>query len=88
MNGYTGLPRVEVTVVEDLCVKGMDRNKHLAKHVHDASWAEFVRQWEYKPSWCSATVVRADRFYPSSKTCSDCGPSGWQGGMAEPQTQV
>jgi len=88
MNDYTGLPRVEVTAAGDLCVKGMARNKHLAKHVHDASWAEFVRQLEYQPRWYRATVVRADRFYPSSKTCSDCGPGGWQGGIAEPQTQV
>jgi putative transposase len=63
----------DVIVVEDLNVKGMARNKQLAKHIHDASWSEFVRQLEYKAGWCGATVVKADRFYPSSKTCSTCG---------------
>jgi len=63
----------DVIVVEDLNVKGMARNRHLAKHVHDASWSESVRQIEYKAAWYGATVVKADRFYPSSKTCSGCG---------------
>jgi putative transposase len=63
----------DVIVVEDLNVAGMARNKHLAKHIHDASWAEFVRQLDYKADWYGATVIKADRFYPSSKTCSGCG---------------
>lgn len=63
----------DVIVVEDLNVKGMVKNKHLAKHIHDASWSEFVRQLEYKAGWYGATVIKADRFYPSSKTCSTCG---------------
>jgi putative transposase len=63
----------DVIVVEDLCVKGMTKNRSLAKHIHDASWAEFVRQLTYKADWYGATVIKADRFYPSSKTCSGCG---------------
>jgi putative transposase len=63
----------DVIVVEDLNVKGMAKNKHLAKHIHDASWSEFVRQLTYKAEWYGATIIKADRFYPSSKTCSDCG---------------
>jgi len=63
----------DVIVVEDLCVKGMTKNRSLAKHIHDASWAEFVRQLDYKADWYGATVITADRFYPSSKTCSGCG---------------
>jgi putative transposase len=63
----------DVIVVEDLNVAGMARNKHLAKHIHDASWAEFVRQLTYKAEWYGATVIKAARFYPSSKTCSSCG---------------
>lgn len=43
----------DIIVVEDLNVKGMARNKQLAKHVRDASWAEFVRQFEYKAQWYS-----------------------------------
>ena len=60
----------DVIVVEDLNVTGMARNRTLAKHVHDAGWAELVRQLEYKAAWYGATIVKADRFYPSSKTCS------------------
>ena len=60
-------------VVEDLNVKGMLKNHSLAKHISDAAWAEFVRQLEYKASWYGATVIKADRFFPSSKTCSSCG---------------
>jgi putative transposase len=60
-------------VVEDLNVKGMLKNYSLAKHISDAAWGEFVRQLEYKAPWYGSTVVKADRFFPSSKTCSSCG---------------
>jgi putative transposase len=60
-------------VVEDLNAKGMLRNHSLAKHISDAAWGEFVRQLEYKATWYGSTVVKADRFFPSSKTCSSCG---------------
>ncbi len=60
-------------VVEDLNVKGMLKNHSLAKHISDAAWSEFVRQLEYKSQWYGSTVVKADRFFPSSKTCSSCG---------------
>ena len=60
-------------VVEDLNVKGMLKNRTLAKHISDAAWGEFVRQLEYKATWYGSTVVRADRFFSSSKTCSSCG---------------
>lgn len=58
--------------VEDLSVAGMARSR-LAKSVHDASMAEVLRQLGYKASLAGGTVVKADRFYPSSKTCSTCG---------------
>ena len=60
-------------VVDDLNVTGMLKNHSLAKHVSDAAWGEFVRQLEYKAPWYGSTVVRADRFFSSSKTCSSCG---------------
>jgi putative transposase len=60
-------------VVEDLNVAGMLKNHSLAKHISDASWGEFVRQLEYKAPWYGSTVVRADRFFASTKTCSSCG---------------
>ena len=63
----------DVIVVESLNVAGMVRNHSLAKSISDAAWGECVRQLEYKTSWYGSTLVGAGRFYPSSKTCSDCG---------------
>ncbi len=59
--------------VEDLNVKGMMRNKHLAYNVADASLGEFYRQLEYKCKWEGKRVVKIDRFAPSSKMCGHCG---------------
>jgi putative transposase len=63
----------DVIVIEHLNVAGMVKNHSLAKHISDAAWAEFARQLEYKTKWYGSTLLRADRFYPSSKTCSHCG---------------
>jgi putative transposase len=63
----------ERIVVEDLNVKGMTANHHLAKAVIDASMGELRRQIEYKAQWAGAEVIVADRWYASSKTCSNCG---------------
>jgi len=62
----------DLIVVEDLNVAGMLKNHSLAKHIADASWGEFVRQLEYKTTWYGSTLVKAGRFYASSKTCSQC----------------
>ena len=63
----------QVLCMEDLNAKGMVRNHHLAKAVTDASFGEFARLLEYKCAERGRTLVRVDRFYPSSKTCSACG---------------
>jgi len=60
-------------VVEDLHVKGMLKNRRLAKALSDASFGEILRQLEYKAAWHGATLIKADRFFPSSKACSGCG---------------
>ena len=60
-------------VIEDLNVKGMVKNRHLSKQIKDAMFYEFRRQLEYKCSQYGICLVVADRFYPSSKTCSYCG---------------
>jgi IS605 OrfB family transposase len=60
-------------VIEDLNVAGMVKNRHLARHVADASFGEFRRQLEYKTAWRGGRVIVADRWFASSKTCSQCG---------------
>jgi IS605 OrfB family transposase len=60
-------------VVEDLNVAGMLRNRGLARHIADAGFAEIRRQLIYKTEWNGGRLVTADRWYPSSKTCSGCG---------------
>ena len=63
----------DVIVIEDLNIEGMVKNHPLAKHISDAAWGEFARQIEYKTQWYGSTLIRAPRFFPSSKTCSQCG---------------
>lgn len=60
-------------VLEDLNVKGMMKNRHLAKAVQEQSFYEFYRQIEYKCQWHKIEFITADRYYPSSKLCSCCG---------------
>ncbi len=60
-------------VLEDLFVAGMVKNRRLARHVADASFAEIRRQLAYKIGWHGGTLIVADRWFPSSKTCSGCG---------------
>jgi putative transposase len=62
-----------VIVIESLNVAGMVKNRRLAKAVSDASMSELHRQLEYKVKWAGGTLIKADRWFPSSKTCSDCG---------------
>ncbi|WP_028214338.1 RNA-guided endonuclease InsQ/TnpB family protein [Paraburkholderia mimosarum] len=63
----------QVIAIESLSVKNMQKNRSLAKSISDASWSEFVRQLTYKAQWYGRTLVGIDRWYPSSKRCSDCG---------------
>jgi putative transposase len=63
----------DLIVVEDLNVSGMIKNRRLAKSISDASWSTFVSMLEYKCNWYGKTLVKIDRFYPSSKICSNCG---------------
>jgi len=60
-------------VVEDLNVTGMLANRRLARHIADAGFAEVRRQLAYKTGWNGGRMLTADRWYPSSKTCSGCG---------------
>ena len=60
-------------VVEDLNVQGMLKNKHLSKAIQEQCFHKFISILEYKSKFNSIEFVKADRFYPSSKTCSCCG---------------
>lgn len=59
--------------IEDLNVRGMVKNRHLSRAVSDMGFFEFRRQLEYKAAQRGGVIVVADRWYPSSKTCSGCG---------------
>jgi putative transposase len=72
-----------VIVVEDLHVRGMQRNRHLALSISDAGFGDLRRQLTYKCDWYGSRLVIADRFYPSSKTCSGCGCVKESLGLAE-----
>jgi IS605 OrfB family transposase len=70
----TGLAREYGSiVVEDLNVAGMVKNRRLARVISDAGFGEIRRQLTYKTTWNGGTLIVADRWYPSSKTCSRCG---------------
>ncbi|NES67407.1 MAG: IS200/IS605 family element transposase accessory protein TnpB, partial [Okeania sp. SIO2D1] len=62
-----------VVAIEDLNVSGMLANHKLAKSIADQGFYEFRRQLEYKCQWYGSELVVIDRFFPSSKTCSNCG---------------
>ena len=63
----------QVVCIESLHVKNMVKNHSLAKAISDVGWSEFVRQLEYKAEWYGRTLVKIDKWYPSSKRCFDCG---------------
>ena len=65
--------RYDIICIEDLNVKGMVRNHHLAKSITDASWGRFVSMLKYKADWNGKKVVTIDRYFPSSQTCNICG---------------
>ncbi len=65
--GYTSI------TVEDLNAAGMLANRRLARVVSDAAFGEFRRQLACKAAWYGTQLVVADRWFPSSKTCSGCG---------------
>jgi putative transposase len=63
----------QVVCLESLAVKNMIQNHCLAKAISDVGWSEFIRQLEYKAEWYGRTIVKIDKWYPSSKRCFDCG---------------
>ena len=70
---YELISENQVIVSEDLQIKNMVKNHHLAKSISDASWYELTRQLEYKAKWNGREYVKTDTFYASSQLCSACG---------------
>ena len=62
-----------IIVFEDLNIRGMLKNHKLARSISDSSWSELVRMTDYKSKKSGSIVLKADRFFPSSKLCSQCG---------------
>jgi putative transposase len=63
----------QVICVESLSVKNMVKNQKLASAISDVGWSELISQLEYKSQWYGRTLVKIDKWYPSSKRCHDCG---------------
>jgi len=63
----------QVICLEDLQVKNMVKNHCLARSISDVSWSKFVGLLRYKSDWYGREFVQIDKFFPSSKTCSNCG---------------
>jgi putative transposase len=63
----------QVVCIESLHVKNMVKNHSLAKAISDVGWSELSRQLEYKAQWYGRTILKIDKWYPSSKRCFDCG---------------
>lgn len=63
----------QVVVTENLQIKTMVKNHHLAKSISDVSWYELTRQLEYKAEWNGRKYIKIDTFYASSQLCSVCG---------------
>lgn len=65
--------KYDIICLEDLNIKGTVKNHRLAKAINDASWGQFVSMLTYKAELNDKQVIKIDRWYPSSKTCHNCG---------------
>ena len=70
---FTIIKNHDVIAIEDLNVKGMVKSRSLAKAISDSSWSAFTTMLTYKTDWYGKQLIKIDRWFPSSKTCSGCG---------------
>jgi len=61
-----------VIVVEDLDVQELLHRRRLSRAIADVGWSSFIRMLEYKTKWYGSLLVKAPRYFPSSKRCSNC----------------
>jgi len=67
------IKKYDTIIIEDLNIKGMIKNHKLSKHIADVSWGKFINLLTYKTVWNDKRIVKIDRWFPSSKTCNNCG---------------
>lgn len=63
----------DIIVMEDLSITNMMKDHKKARSIQEVSWYEIVRQLKYKSEWNDRKFIQVDRWFPSSKTCNDCG---------------
>lgn len=66
----------QTIVVEDLNLRGMVTNRHLSRAISDVGWGQFASMCEYKSDWYGRDFVKIDRWFPSTRRCSNCGHIG------------
>lgn len=72
-SGLVSDNQTDTFFMEDLNVKVMMSNRRLSRSISDVSWGDFRRQMQYKCDWAGKNLILVDRWFPSSKTCSNCG---------------
>jgi len=63
----------DIICLETLNIRGMQKNRRLAKAITDVAWSAFMRKLEYKAKWRGKTILKIDKWIPSSQICSNCG---------------
>ena len=63
----------DLICIEDLDVKAMLQNEYLSKSVSDVSFSKLVELLTYKAKWYGKTLIKVDKYFPSSQLCSSCG---------------
>jgi putative transposase len=66
------IERYDMISLEDLSIKNMIKNENLSYSIQDSGWSSFIYMLEYKAQWYGKKIVKIDKWYPSSKTCSSC----------------